>query len=73
MKKSELNPFDSESENRYAAFEEMRAEARVHDVLGGRRFVVGQRAVEEGLKSVESFVGSFGNTGQAAMGPRSGR
>jgi len=66
MKKSELDPFDSESENRYAAFEEMRSEGPVHDVLGGRRFVVGQRAVEEGLKSVESFVGSFGNTGQAA-------
>lgn len=66
MKKIEVDPFDSESENRYAAFQEMRDEAPVHDVAGGRRFVVGQRAVEAGLKSVDNFVGSFGNSGQAA-------
>ena len=39
MKKIEVDPFDSESENRYAAFQEMREEAPVHDVAGGRRFV----------------------------------
>ena len=66
MKKTQINPFDSKSQNRYKAFEEMRAEAPVHEAVGGRRFVVGQKAVEDGLKSVESFVGSFGNTSQAA-------
>ena len=66
MKNSEINPFDSKSENRYHAFEKMRAKAPVHEVAGERRFVVSQRAVTEGLSSVESFVGSFGNTGQAA-------
>jgi len=35
MKKSEINPFDSESENRYAAFREMRAESPVHQTAGG--------------------------------------
>ena len=66
MKKTQINPFDSKSDNRYKAFEKMRAEAPVHEVAGGRRFAVSQKAVEDGLKSVESFVGSFGNTGSAA-------
>ena len=66
MKKTPINPFDSKSENRYAAFEEMRAQAPVHETQGGQRFVVGQKAVAEALGSVDSFVGSFGNTGQAA-------
>lgn len=66
MKQTKINPFDSQSENRYKAFEEMRAEAPVHETVGGRRFVVSQKAVEDGLKSVESFVGSFGDMGQAA-------
>ena len=35
MKKTPINPFDSNSENRYKAFEEMRAEAPVHEVVGG--------------------------------------
>ena len=66
MKKARIDPFDSKSENRYAAFRDMRADAPIHDTEGGQRFVVGQKAVAEGLKSVESFVGSFGNTGRAA-------
>jgi cytochrome P450 len=66
MKKSEINPYDSNSANRYASFQEMRATAPVHEAAGGQRFVVTQRAVSEGLKSVESFVGSFGNAGDAA-------
>ncbi len=44
----------------------MRAEAPVHEAAGGQRFAVGQKAVVDGLGSVESFVGSFGNTGEAA-------
>ncbi len=66
MKKARINPFDSESKARYEAFREMRAEAPVHETGGGQRFAVGQKAVVDGLASVESFVGSFGNTGQAA-------
>ena len=66
MKKAPINPFDSKSENRYEAFRAMRGEAPVHEVPGGRRFVVSQKGVAEGLASVESFVGTFGNTGQAA-------
>jgi len=66
MKKTPINPFDSSSETRYAAFTELRREAPVHEIAGGRRFVVSQKAVEDGLKSVHNFVGSFGNTGQAA-------
>ena len=66
MKKTPINPFDSKSENRYKAFAQMRAEAPVHETQGGQRFVVGQKAAADALKSVESFVGSFGNTGQAA-------
>lgn len=63
MKKARINPDDSKSENRYAAFRELRAEAPVHETGGGQRFAVSQKAVEDGLASVESFVGSFGNTG----------
>ena len=66
MKNARINPFDSKSENRYEAFRAMRREAAVHEVVGSRRFVVSQKGVAEGLASVESFVGSFGNTGQAA-------
>ncbi len=66
MKKSQINPFDSESENRYEAFRAMRADAPVHETEGGQLFIVSQRAVEEGLKSVGSFVGSFGDVGQLA-------
>ncbi|MFP6606246.1 MAG: hypothetical protein VCC19_06700, partial [Myxococcota bacterium] len=66
MKKTQIDPFDSKSENRYKAFEQMRAEAPVHETSRGPRFVVGQRAVADGLASVESFVGSFGDTGEAA-------
>jgi len=66
MKIEKINPFDSNSAKRYEAFREMRADAPVHEVLGGRRFVVSQQAVGDGLKGVDSFVGSFGNTGDAA-------
>ena len=66
MKKTQINPFDSKSENRYEAFRQMRAEAPVHETSTGARFIVSQQAVSDGLKSVESFVGSFGNTGQTA-------
>lgn len=66
MKKQQINPFDSNSQNRYEAFREMREEAPVHETVGGRRFVMSLKAVEDGLKSVESFVGSFGDTGDAA-------
>lgn len=66
MTKAMVDPFDSESENRYEAFRAMRTEAPVHETRGGQRFFVSQRAVEEGLKSVDSFVGSFGDVGQLA-------
>lgn len=66
MIKSDVDPFDSESQNRYQAFREMRAAAPVHETAGGQRFVVSQRAVAEGLSSVDSFVGSFGDIGEAA-------
>ncbi|MBJ19383.1 MAG: cytochrome P450 [bacterium] len=66
MIRSDINPFDSESGNRYLAFREMRGVAPAHEVDGGQLFIVRQKAVEEGLKSVGSFVGSFGDIGQAA-------
>ena len=66
MKKAGVNPFDPQSDIRYAALRDMRAEGPVHEIVGGRRIVVSQRAVADGLSSVESFVGSFGNTGDAA-------
>ncbi len=66
MKKAEINPFDSESANRNEAFREMRAESPIHETEGGQRFVVSQKAVEDGLKSVDHFVGSFGDVGQLA-------
>jgi cytochrome P450 len=66
MKKTQINPFDSKSENRHEAFRQMRTEAPVHETSTGARFIVSQQAVSDGLKSVESFVGSFGNTGQTA-------
>jgi cytochrome P450 len=66
MKKTEVNPFDSESANRYEAFRQMRSEGPIHQTEGGQLFVVQQAAVEQGLKSVDNFVGSFGDLGQMA-------
>ena len=60
-----LDPFDTESESRHAAFAQMRAEGPVHAVPSGERFVVQYRTVEAALKSVDTFVGSFGDVGAA--------
>jgi cytochrome P450 len=65
-KKVEVDPFDSESETRYEAFRQMRALAPAHGTAGGQLFAVRQSMVEQGLKSVENFVGSFGDVGQSA-------
>ena len=62
----EINPFDSASETRYEAFRRMRAAGPAHPVASGPLFVVRQDAVAAGLASVDHFVGSFGDTGQAA-------
>ena len=47
MNKTQINPFDSKSENRYKAFRQMRAEAPVHETSTGARFIVSQQAVSE--------------------------
>lgn len=65
MKAPEIDPFDSRSETRYAAFARLRARGAAHPVEGGRRFFVRHSGVEQGLKSVEHFVGAFGDVGQA--------
>jgi cytochrome P450 len=66
MKRTEIDPFDTDSNKRYAAFREMRSQAPVHELPGNRLFVVSQDAVEAGLKAVDSFCGSVGNLGDAA-------
>lgn len=66
MKTIDINPFDTESEVRYSAFREMRRDGPAHEVPGGQTFIVRRATVEAGLKSVDSFVGSFGDIGVAA-------
>lgn len=65
MSTAAIDPFDSSSETRYAAFERLRARGAAEVVPSGQIFFVRQRAVEQGLKSVEHFVGSFGDVGQS--------
>ena len=60
-----LDPFDSSSENRYAALSRLRAKGAAEVVPGGQIFFVRQSGVEQGLKSVDHFVGSFGDVGQS--------
>ena len=62
---TEIDPFDSNSEHRYEAFSALRARGSAAIVEGGRLFFVRQAAVEQGLKSVDHFVGSFGDVGQS--------
>ncbi len=65
MKTLAIDPFDSESDARYEAFRRMRAEGPAHRLETGQIFVVGQHAVATGLASVDHFVGSFGDVGEA--------
>lgn len=65
MKPVDVNPFDSNSEARYDAFSMLRARGAAHVVPSGQLFFVRQSSVEQGLKSVEHFVGSFGDVGQS--------
>lgn len=60
-----LDPFDSNSENRYEALSRLRAKGAAEVVPGGQIFFVRQSGVEQGLKSVDHFVGSFGDVGQS--------
>ncbi|MBK7948505.1 MAG: cytochrome P450 [Deltaproteobacteria bacterium] len=62
---AEVDPFDSNSEARYDAFATLRARGPAHTVPSGQRFFVHRSAVEQGLKSVDHFVGSFGDVGQS--------
>jgi cytochrome P450 len=66
IQRTDVDPFDSDSETRYEAFRQLRARGPIHQVEGGQLFVVQQAAVEQGLKSVDHFVGSFGDLGQMA-------
>jgi cytochrome P450 len=54
----------SSREERDAIFAERRRSAPVARVGSGAFFVAGFDAVREGLKQVDHFVGSFGNTGE---------
>jgi len=65
VKPVDVDPFDPDSERRYAAFAELRGRGAAHRVATGQRFFVRQSAVEQGLKSVDHFVGSFGDVGEA--------
>ena len=64
-KPADVNPFDSNSENRYEAFAQLRAKGAAEPVPGGQLFFVRQTGVLQGLKSVDHFVGSFGDVGQS--------
>lgn len=57
------NPFDTDLDRRHGAFADLREKAGVHKLRTGQWFAVSHSAVEKGLKSVDHFVGSFGDTG----------
>jgi cytochrome P450 len=65
MPPAAIDPFDSSSANRYEAFAQLRAKGAAELVPSGQLFFVRQTGVEQGLKSVENFVGSFGDVGQS--------
>ena len=59
-----IDPFaPSSPEERYQAFAQLRERAGVHKLPTGQWLALSYAAVEKGLKSVEHFVGSFGDTG----------
>lgn len=60
-----VDPFDSNAESRYAAFAGLRAQGAATSVASGQTFFVRQSAVLQGLRSVDHFVGSFGDVGQS--------
>ena len=60
-----IDPFDSNAESRYAAFAGLRAQGAATAVASGQTFFVRQSAVLQGLRSVDHFVGSFGDVGQS--------
>jgi cytochrome P450 len=59
----DLGPLDPNPEVRYAAFEQLRGVCPVHALGGGRFMAVGWQAVETGLRSIDDFGGSAGQTG----------
>lgn len=61
----DVDPFDSNSAARTEAFTALRARGPAHRLASGQLFFVGQTGVVQGLKSVEHFVGSFGDVGQS--------
>ena len=65
IRRSAVDPFDSDAEKRYEAFREMRAQAPIHEVPGERLLFVSRKMVDAGLKAVDSFSGSSGNLGDA--------
>ena len=65
MSEAAIDPFDSSSESRYAAFAQLRTRGAAERVPSGQLFFVRQSGVEQALKSVEHFVGSFGDVGQS--------
>jgi cytochrome P450 len=59
-----LDPFSpTTTEERHETLARMRVEAGVHKLPTGQWFAISAEAVETGLKSVEHFVGSFGDAG----------
>lgn len=63
----DVDPFSpTTSVERLEAFAKLRSTGSLHRLPTGQWFAVGYRAVEQGLKSVDHFVGSFGDTGSLA-------
>ncbi|MCH2170806.1 cytochrome P450 [Myxococcota bacterium] len=61
-----IDPFGPSSERRYRAFQDMRKQCPVHQLDEDSLFAVSLAAVETGLKNVDHFVGSFGDSGDRA-------
>lgn len=60
----DVDPFSpTTSAERLEAFAKLRAAGSMHRLPTGQWFAVGYAAVEQGLKNVEHFVGTFGDTG----------
>lgn len=65
MPPAAIDPFDSSAEKRYEAFAALRSRGSGERVATGQLFFVRQPGVLHGLKSVDHFVGSFGDVGQS--------
>ena len=58
--------FSRDAARRYEAFSQLRGQCPVHDLASGDRVAVSHQATADGVRNVESFAGTFSDSGALA-------